>query len=102
MADGKDKYGRTLDRYGRVVRGAGAQEAAEESKINNAGPGGLGGLAARAKAKASPTPTDMTGGTAVPASSGGLSEAQKKMAAEEAAEEEARKARRKAPIKPRM
>lgn len=99
MADGKDKYGRTVDAYGRVVRGAGAQEAAEESKINNAGAGGLGGLAARAKAKASPTP-DAGKGTAIPA--GGLSEAQRKMAEEEAKEEEARKARKKAPIKPRM
>lgn len=97
MADGpKDKYGRTVDRYGRVTRGAGAQGAEEESQINK--PGALG--AAAAKAKASPTPTDMTGGTAVP--TGGLTEAQKRMAAEEAAEEEARRKRKRAPIKPRM
>jgi len=103
MADGpKDKYGRTLDRYGRVVRGAGAQGAEEESQINKPGALGAAAAAARAKASPSPTPTDMGGSTAVPASTGGLSEAQKRMAAEEAAEEEARRKRRKAPIKPRM
>lgn len=98
-----DKRVPVRDKYGNITgyRGSGAQGEAEESQINNAGPGGLGGLAARAKAKASPSPRTMEiketdKPVAVPA--GGLTEAQKKMAAEEA-EEDAH--RRRAPIKPR-
>ena len=95
-----DKYGRKRSAVtGELVRGGGAQGAAEESKINK--PGALGAAAARAGASPSPTPTDMTGGrTAIPVS-GGLTEKQKAMAAEEAAEEAKRKKRR-APIKPQM
>ena len=59
MPQYKDRFGRPTDANGKILRGAGAQEAAEESKINNAGAGGLGAVAARARAaraQASPTP----------------------------------------------
>lgn len=79
------------DKYGNITgyRGSGAQGAAEESRINNAGAGGLGAIAAKNKG---------TSGSGVAIPAGGLTEAQKKMAAEEAEEESHR---RRAPIKPR-
>lgn len=93
MPQYKDKYGRATDAQGRIIRGAGAQGAEDESRINNAGAGGLGAIAAKNKGT--------TGsGVAIPA--GGLTEAQKKLAEQAAAEEAEEKAhRRRAPIKPR-
>lgn len=80
------------DKYGNITgyRGSGAQGAAEDSKINNAGAGGLGAIAAKNKGT--------TGsGVSVP-TSGGLTEAQKRLAEEEAAEEAKR--RKKKPVNP--
>lgn len=89
MAELKDKYGRPVDRNGNLLRGAGAQGAAEGSRIN---PGGLGAIAAKNKG---------TTGSGVSVPADGLTEAQRKMAEEEAAEDTKRRRKKRVdPNKP--